>query len=136
MYSEKIDNIIDEVIPINVELRELARKIIKDIFAVDPDKTKHTINVSFYTDSWVDNYNFAGVDGNGYGSALSIGDIDVTDEGEPWFNMIDEDGDSYDERTVVDFETTELLYLVRMLNDILNIVKQQGKVNTEMDWTY
>lgn len=136
MYSEKINDLFDQVIAVNQDLRELAKSIIRDIFAVDPDKTKHTINVSYYTDSWVDNYNFAGVDGNGYGSALSIGDINVTDKGEPWFNMIDEDGDSYEERTVGDFETTELFYLVRMLNDILNIVKEEGKVNTEMDWAY
>lgn len=134
MYSEKIDNLFDQVIAVNVELRELVRNIIKDIFAVDPDKTKHTINVSYYTDRWVDNYNFAGVDGNGYGSALSISDINVTDKGEPWFNMVDEDGDSYEERTVGDFETTELFYIVRMLNDILAIVRQEGEVKTEMCW--
>lgn len=136
MYSEKINDLFDQVIVVNQDLRELAKSIIRDIFTIDPDKTKHTINVSYYTDSWVDCYDFMGVDGNGYGSALNIADIEVTDNGDPWFNMVDEDGESYEERNVGDFETTELFYLVRMLNDILNIVKEEGKVNTEMDWAY
>lgn len=133
MYSEKIDNIIDQIVPINVELRDMAKDIIRDIFEIDPDKTKHTINVAFYTDGWVTGYDFLGIDGNGYGSALFINDIEVV-EGVAYFNMVDEDGDTFEERNIGDFDTTELLYVVRMLNDILSIVKEKGKVNTQMDW--
>ena len=133
MYSEKIDNINDQLAIINGELREMAKNIIKDIFAIDSDKTKHTINVNFYTDGWIVGYDFLGVDGNGYGSALFISDIEVVED-KPWFNMVNEDGDSFEERNLNDFDTTELTYLVQMLNDILSVVSQEGKVNTYMDW--
>ena len=136
MYSEKIDNINEQLALINGELRELAGRIIKDIFAIDPDKTKHTINVAYYTESKINGYDFLGIDGNGYGSALfitDITDIEVSNE-KPWFNMVDEDGDSYEERNLNDFDTTELTYVVTMLNDILDVVQTEGKVNTEMDW--
>lgn len=134
MYSEKIDKIYDQLAIINDELKEMCKQIIEDIFTIDPDKDKHTINVSYYTEHHIDNYNFPGVDGNGYGSALSIGDIDCYRKNDPVFNMIDEDGDGFENRNLDDFTTTELTYVAQMLNDILDVVRQKGEVNTEMDW--
>ena len=133
MYSEKIDNIKEQLSLINKELRELAGNIIKDIFSIQPEK--HTLNVMYYTDSWVTNWDFLGIDGNGYGSALFIASIDYG-ETNPYFNMVNEDGDAFENRTLNDFDTTELTYLVCLLNDILDVARNEGKINSQMDWDY
>ena len=130
MYSEKIDTILEVLENYNKDLRSLCLKIIRDIFSFDSEA--HTLNVMYYTDGRVTNWNFLGVKENGYGSALTIASINTN----PVFVMIDEDGTEFEDRTLFDFDTTELTYLVRMLNDILEIVKNEGKVNTEMDWDY
>ena len=130
MYSEKIDTILEVLENYNKDLRSLCLKIIRDIFSFDSEA--HTLNVMYYTDGRVTNWNFLGVKENGYGSALTIASINTN----PVFVMIDEDGNEFEDRTLFDFDTTELTYLVRMLNDILEIVKNEGKVNTEMDWDY
>ena len=132
MYSEKIDTIEVAIAGYAEELRNLAKQIIKDILAVQPGAK--TINVAYYTESEIVSYDFLGIDGNGYGSALFISDIDCTRENNPVFNMVDEDGDGYEDRYLYDFETTEINYVVRMLNDILTCVKEDGCVHTEMDW--
>ena len=133
MYSEKIDNILNGIEEYNKDLRNLIKSIIKDIMRYAKTEGAHTINVAYYTESEITGYDFLGIDGDGYGHALFISDID-TNNGNPVFNMVDEDGDSFEDRTLDDFETTELTYLVQMMNDLLDVVKEDDDVRTQYDW--
>ena len=130
MYSEKIDNIIDQILPINKELRQLNENMVKDILAIEPGK--QFINVMYYTQNGVDAYTFLGIDDDGYGSGLFIGTIDASGE-TPVLNMIDEDGDEYESRHISDFNTSELTYIAWMLNGILDIAQNEGKVVSDFD---
>ena len=130
MYSEKIDNILCQIIPINQELRQLNEKMVKDILAIEPDKK--FINVMYYTQNGVDAYTFLGVDGNGYGYGLLIGCIDARGE-TPVLNMVDEDGDDFEERDISEFCTTDLTYIAWMLNGILEIATREGRVVSGFD---
>lgn len=130
MYSEKIDTIMEGLSAYNNDLRSTITSIIKDIMKYAKDKDAHNINVFYYTESEIDNYNFCGIDGNGYGSALSISDIDCYRKDNPIFNMVNEDGNDFENRNLDDFDTTELTYIARMLNDLLNVVIEDGDVKT------
>lgn len=130
MYSEKIDNIIDQILPINKELRQLNENIVKDILAIEPGK--QFINVMYYTQNGVDAYTFLGIDDDGYGSGLLIGTIDASGE-TPVLNMIDEDGDKYEDRHMPDFNTSELTYIAWTLNGILDIAQNEGRVVSDFD---
>ena len=130
MYSEKIDNIIDQLTPINNELRQLNEKMIKDILAIEPDK--QFINVMYYMHNGVGAYTFLGIDDDGYGSGLFIGSIDASGK-TPVLNMIDEDGDVFEERCISDFCTTDLTYIAWMLNGILDIAQNEGRVVSDFD---
>jgi hypothetical protein len=125
MYSEKIDNIIDQILPITKELRQMNEKMVKDILAIEPGKK--FINVMYYTQNGVDAYNFLGIDDNGYGSGLFIGSIDVSGK-TPVLNMVDEDGDVFEKRYISDFCTTDLTYIAWMLNGILDVATREGRV--------
>ena len=130
MYSEKIDNIIDQLTPINQELRQMNEKMIKDILAIEPGKK--FINVLYYTQNGVDAYTFLGIDNNGYGSGLFIGSIDASGK-TPVLNMVDEDGDDFEERYISEFCTTDLTYIAWMLNGILDIAQNEGRVVSDFD---
>ena len=130
MYSEKIDNIIDQILPINKELRQLNENMVKDILAIEPGK--QFINVMYYIHNGVDAYTFLGIDDDGYGSGLFIGSIDASGE-TPVLNMIDEDGDKYEDRYMPDFNTSELTYIAWMLNGILDIAQNEGRVVSDYD---
>lgn len=133
MYSEKIDTILEALNAYNEDMRSMIKSIIKDIMKYAKTEGAHTINVAYYTESEITGYNFLGIGGDGYGKALFIQDIDVVD-GNPWFNMVDEDGDGFDERNLDDFDTTELTYIAQMMNDLLNVVAEDGDVKTQYDW--
>ena len=130
MYSEKIDNIIDQILPINKELRQLNENMVKDILAIEPGK--QFINVMYYTQNGVDAYTFLGIDDDGYGSGLFIGSIDASGE-TPVLNMIDEGDDDYEDRHMTDFNTSELTYIAWMLNGILDIAQNEGRVVSDYD---
>ena len=130
MYSEKIDNIIDQLTAISKELRQMNGKMIEDILAIEPDK--RFITVMYYTQNGVDAYTFLGIDNDGYGSGLFIGSIDASGK-TPVLNMVDEDGDEYEERDISDFSTTELTYIAWMLNGILDIAQNEGRVVSDFD---
>lgn len=137
MYSEKIDTILAGLDAYNKDLRSIARNIIKDIMSYAKTEGANTINVAYYTDSEITGYTFLGVRGDGYGAGLFISDI-YSISGklweDPWFALVDEDGDSFEDRTLEDFDTTELTYIVRMLNDILDVVREDDDVHTQYDW--
>ena len=130
MYSEKIDNIIDQILPINKELRQLNENIVKDILAIEPGK--QFINVMYYTQNGVDAYTFLGIDDDGYGSGLFIGSIDASGK-TPVLNMVDEGDDDYEDRQLSDFNTSELTYIALMLNGILDIAQNEGRVVSDYD---
>ena len=104
--------------------------MVNDILAIEPDK--EFINVMYYAQNGASNYTFLGIDDNGYGSGLFIGSIDASGE-KPVLNMVDEDGDDFEERDMSDFSTTELIYLAWTLNDILEIATKEGKVVSDFD---
>lgn len=130
MYSEKIDNIIDQLTLINQELRQMNEKMIKDILAIEPGK--QFINVMYYTQNGVGSYTFLGIDNNGYGSGLFISSIDASGK-TPVLNMVDEDDDEFEERYISDFCTTDLTYIAWMLNDILEVATREGRVVSDFD---
>lgn len=130
MYSEKIDNIIDQILPITKELRQMNENMIKDILAIEPGKQR--INVMYYTQNGVDAYTFLSIDNNGYGSGLFIDSIDASGK-TPVLNMMDEDGDEFEERYISDFCTTNLTYIAWMLNGILDIATREGRVVSDFD---
>lgn len=134
MYEEKINSAIKKINNIEVELRDICLDLIKEIMSYAKTEGAHTINVSYYTESEIESWNFTGIDGNGYGSALFIGDIDTSNIHKPIFAMLDEDGDDFEDRNLDDFECTELTYLVRMLSDLLDVVKEDDDVKTEYEW--
>lgn len=76
-----------------------------------------SINLDYYSvNGSVDRYNFLGVDGNGYGSALAI--FSIEKKGDDFiFNMTDEDGDDFEERDLSDFGASELANILEMLED-------------------
>ena len=130
MYSEKIDNIIDQLIPINKELCQMNEKMVKDILAIEPGK--QFINVMYYTQNGVNDYIFLGIDNDGYGSGLFIGSIDASGE-TPVMNMVDEDGNEFEERHISDFYTNDLTYIAWMLNGILEVATREGRVVSDFD---
>jgi hypothetical protein len=46
---------------------------------------------------------------------------------------VDEDGDGYESRHISDFNTSELTYIAWMLNGILNIAQNEGRVVSDFD---
>ena len=83
-----------------------------------------SINLDYYSvNGDVDRYNFLGVDGDGYGKALSIFSIEKQGD-EFYFNMADEDGDDYEERDLGDFNVSELLWVLEMLEETFDEVDE------------
>lgn len=123
----------------NNELRSIIKDMIEDILKFPPCDEElgkaESINVDYYTESQVVGYDFYGTDGDGYGRALSLSTI--RRRGKTYsFIMNDEEGDEFDDRSINDFDTTELEYVMWMLEGVLGVVEKEGKVNTEMDWDY
>ena len=75
-----------------------------------------SINLDYYcVEDSVVRYNFLDIDGDGYGKALVIDGIILDNDGEPTFVMVDEDGDGWGERELSDFNATELMWILEML---------------------
>lgn len=83
-----------------------------------------SINLDYYAvNGSVDRYNFLGVDGDGYGKALSI--FSIEKKGDDFiFDMTDEDGDGYEERDLEDFNTNELVWVLEMIEDTFDEVDE------------
>lgn len=129
MYSEKIDTIRQALFAYNDDLRGIAKAIIKDCLNINQAQGATSINVAYYTDGEILGYDFLGIDGNGYGHALFIRDIECRSNiDNPVFTMIDEDGDEFERRILDDFDTTELVLLVTMLNDLLYVAKKDNYI--------
>lgn len=133
MYDKEITSIMNKLGNIELELRAICLNLVKEILSHAKTEGAHTINVSYYTESEIAAWNFMGIDGNGYGSALFLGDIDWNN-GNPIFAMLNEDGEDFENRDLDDFEATELTYLVRMLSDLLDVVEEDDDVKCFYEW--
>ena len=127
MYSEELDTIERGIEAYGNDLRHIAVKICKKIANIGK---KNSIDVVYYTDSEVQPYYFA-IDGyNGYPESSYIDRIDDLDTLNPIFRMRSEEpGDVLGEYTVDDFNTSDILSVCRMLNDILNVVREDKEVH-------
>lgn len=131
MYIEQLNGVLTDLNSIEERLRSIAGNALNDIFA--QDKSAKSINVAYYTDRDED-WTFYGTDGDGEGHALFINDIRIIGN-EYIFNMRDEYGEDYEERDLSDFNTTDLIYVVRLLANILDVVRRDERVHTEYDWS-
>jgi hypothetical protein len=88
------------------------------------------MNLNYYTTEYIDRYDFHETDDDGYGKTLHIDTIETDNNGEPTFNMIDEDEDDWGEKELADFNTIELYWVLIMLEDAFYIVDDEydGKV--------
>lgn len=127
MYSEQIDTIEQGLESYANDLRHIVKKICKKIANIGK---KNSIDVVYYTDSEVQPYYFA-IDGyNGVPESSYIGQIDDLNTLNPVFRMRSEErGDVLGVYTVDDFNTSDILGVCRMLNDILNVVQEDKEVH-------
>ena len=126
MYSERIDNIENALAAYADDLRNTVIYILSDIrnrFKVS------SINVRYYTDSEIDNWYFAADSIFKLGcEGVCVGEIVDIDSDDPAFKMLTEDGEPWGEMSLYDFNVNDLLGLARQMNDLLNVVLEDGVV--------
>ena len=125
MYSEQIDTIEQGMRAYANDLRHIIRKICLKLAAIG--KTD-TINVTYYTDSEVQSLYFAvnGYDDNPESGYISR--IENLNTLNPTFVVRGECTDFDDDFTVDDFTDGDILGVARLLNDILNVAKEDKEV--------
>lgn len=137
MYSEKIDTIVAQINAIIPSVDSLIKDIIKSIVKVqDGATTPKYINIMYYTDRYATNYTFFGLTGRGYGESLSIGGVDISNPDHPIFNMVTDFGDDFEDRTLDDFNISELVCVAMLLNSVLDVVNDEGRVVEEYEEEY
>lgn len=127
MYSEELDTIERGIEAYGNDLRHIAVKICKKIGNIG--KTV-TLDVSYYTDSEVNQCYFA-VDGyDDYPESAYIDRVNDLNTTNPAFHLYTEaTGRDLGEWTVDDFNTNDMLGVCRLLNDILNVVREDKEVH-------
>lgn len=124
MYSERIDTAINGIKEYTKDLKTVVRDICKAIAKIGKCET---VNVSYYTDSEIGNWTFFDCDSDGYGMGLYLAGISrLTDD--PVFYMNNDNGFSAEERDIDDFSESEVSWLAQMLNDLYNVIADDGKV--------
>ena len=123
MFSEKIDIATNGIKAYAKDLKDITKKICKAIAEIgDCDN----VDVEYYTDSEIANYTFYDCDTDGYGVGIYIGGIERLSD-DPIFDM-KTDGGAFCERDIDDFTESELIWLAEMMNDLYNVVSDDGKV--------
>jgi hypothetical protein len=86
---------------------------------------KGSIGINYYCiEADVIRYDFHDTDRNGYGVGINIDTIEIDDD-ELTFIMVDQDGDGWSEREVGDFTTTEVVWILEMLEDAFNVIDDE-----------
>lgn len=94
-----------------------------------------SINMHHYQENCVSRMDFSGADSNGYGSRLTIDSIKKVD-GSWLFAMIDEDGDPYEDRELSDFNTSEQMDILVLLEETFGHIDEyeDGKILEEGEY--
>ena len=126
MYSERIDNIENALAAYADDLRNTVIYIFSEI----RNRYKvNSINVRYYTDSEIDNWYFAADSVFKLGcESVCLKRITNIDSDDPVLEMITEDGGEWGEMSLWDFNVNDLLGLARQMNDLLNVVLEDGVV--------
>lgn len=104
------------------ELSAIGNRVTYDIINLLKERNVDSINVYAYTDEGlVLGYTFYDCDDNGYGVGLTIDSIEVIN-GVPYFNMVNEDCDGWGQKELADFDTTEKVYILEMLEELFSEV--------------
>lgn len=123
MFSEKIDTAIEGIQQYAKDLRSIIRNILSEI----RNKYKvNSINVSYYTDSEITNWTFYDCDSDGYGIGIYLTGIERLAD-DPIFHM-SSDGGAFCKRVIEDFSESELIWLAQMMNDLYDVVLDDGVV--------
>lgn len=125
MYSEDIDKIQEGFNTYANDLKHIVVKICKKLARIG--KTD-TVCVSYYTDGEVQPWYFATEDFRGNVNNVYIDYIEDLDSTYPTFVMRAETGGYSDDFTMDDFTPWDILGVARLLNDILNVAKEDGEV--------
>lgn len=84
--------------------------------------SNHVESLNYYTyvvNGYATNYTFYNCDKDGYGIAYSLSDIEKVNN-EFIFNLSDSDETCVDSLKLKDFNTTELIYILTMLEDLFD----------------
>ena len=86
----------------------------------------------YHAEKDCDRFTFYDTDDNGYGYELFVEQIDTTEDGEPSFSLSDSESTCSVEWTLDNFDTSNLIYLLEDIENIMSCVqKNAGEVVTE-----
>ena len=86
-----------------------------------------SMNLDYYCKNYCEKYDFLAINNGGYGKAVHIDTIEIDNNGEPTFNMIDEDEYDWDERELGDFNAVELYWVLTMLEGAFEVIDDMHK---------
>lgn len=115
-----------------MQVRELAKSAIMEILT---ERKVESINIQpYFQDCYVTNYAFFEIDKNGNGECLEVESVKVVN-GKPIFTMFTNYGNYWGERTLEDFFTNELVYIISILEEIFEQV-EDGEPLLKEDETF
>lgn len=102
-----------------MQVREQAKSAIMEILT---ERKVESINIQpYFQDCYVTNYAFFETDKNGNGECLEVESVKVVN-GKPIFTMYTNYGNYWGERTLGDFDTSEVVYILEILEEIFEQV--------------
>jgi len=102
-----------------MQVREQAKSAIMEILT---ERKVESINVQpYFQECYVTNYAFFETDKNGNGECLEVESVKVVN-GKPIFTMYTNYGNYWGERTLEDFDTSEVVYILEILEEIFEQV--------------
>ena len=108
------------IIDMLMKVREQAKD---EILAILTEHDVESINVQPYIqEGYITNYSFFDTDKNGNGECLELEAIKMNNDGTPEFTMFTNYGDYFCVKEFCEFDTSELVYILEMLEEIFECV--------------
>ena len=116
---EKQSELINEML---MKVREQAKDA---ILAILTEHDVESINVQPYIqESYITNYSFFDADKNDNGECLELEAVKMNNDGTPEFTMYTNYGDYFCVKEFGEFDTSELVYILEMLEEIFECVSE------------
>lgn len=105
----------DEILEALMKVREDTKT---EIMRLLKERNIESINVQpYFQECYVTNYAFFETDKNGNGECLEVESVKVVN-GKPVFTMYTNYGNYWGERTLEDFDTSEVVYILEIIEEI------------------
>lgn len=117
--SFSIEKHSSHIIDLLMQVRDKTKSAIMEILT---ERKVESINLQPYIqEDYITNYSFFDTNRHGDGECLELDGVKM-EKGNPWFTMYTSYGSYWGEKKLNDFDTSELVYVLEMLEDVFEQV--------------